>query len=104
VRHLSFFKLWGRVMQRRVIRNILKGVGVFGVLLYLTGAPGGYYLLGGSIVSLFLGGTDFGRQCPLLLTARHLAYRIRSKGKGAVITPERLGAKTLVERGDSVSS
>jgi hypothetical protein len=37
------------------------------------------FLLGG--LAFFFGVTDFGRQCPLLLSVHHILARIRKKGK-----------------------
>ena len=65
--------------QRTRVRNVLKGGGFAGIVLFLVGCPGSYYLLAGSAAALFLGITDFGRQCPLFLSVRHLVNRIRSK-------------------------
>ena len=71
--------LKGNNVQRRIIvRNILKVTGILGIILFLLGSPKSYYLLIGSAVALFLGLTDFGRQCPLILSLRHLLYRVKS--------------------------
>jgi hypothetical protein len=67
------------MQQRIIIRNVFKGIGILGVILFLLGNPRSYYLLIGSVAALFLGVTDFGRQCPLILSAQHLLYRIKSK-------------------------
>jgi hypothetical protein len=84
--------LEGMSEQRgRLVRNILTGSGILGIVLFLLGMPGSYYLLAGSIAALFLGVTDFGRQCPLILSARHLVYRIRSKGKPPVLSAKPIG-------------
>lgn len=72
--------------NRIIVRKVLKGLGIFGVLLFLLGIRGGYYLFAGSAAVLFLGVTDFGRQCPLILSVRHLAYRIRSKRKPVILS------------------
>jgi hypothetical protein len=65
--------------QRIIVGNVLKGIGMLGIALFFLGSPGGYFLLIGSAAALFLGLTDFGRQCPLLLSVRHVLYRIKSK-------------------------
>ncbi len=78
--------------NRIVVRTVLKGIGFSGILLFLLRIPGGYFLLVGSGAAVFLGVTDFGRQCPLILSVHHLAYRIRSKGK-----PPTLSAKPIEE-------
>jgi hypothetical protein len=61
------------------MRNVLKGMGILGIVFFLLGSPGSYYLLAGSAAALFLGLTNFGRQCPLFLSVRHLVYRMKSK-------------------------
>jgi hypothetical protein len=73
------------VQQRIIIRNVLKGIGILGIILFLIGSPRSYYLLIGSVTSLFLGITDFGRQCPLILSARHLLYRMKSKKQSQIL-------------------
>ena len=62
-----------------MMRNLLKGIGIAGVVLFLSGCPRSYYLLAGSAAALFLGVTDFGRQCPLMLSIRHRIYRMKSR-------------------------
>jgi hypothetical protein len=73
------------VQHRIIIKNMLKGIGILGIILFLLGSPGSYYLLIGSAVALFLGVTDFGRQCPLILSARHLLYRMKSKKQSQIL-------------------
>jgi hypothetical protein len=67
------------VHQRIIIRNVLKGIGILGVLLFLLGSPGRPYLIAMSLLVLFLGFTDFGRQCPLMLSVRHHLNRMKLK-------------------------
>jgi hypothetical protein len=74
-----------QVQQRIIIGNVLSGIGILGIILFLLGSPGSYYLLIGSAVALFLGVTDFGRQCPLILSARHLLYRMKSKKQSQIL-------------------
>ena len=57
----------------------LKLLGTGGILMFVLGMGGGYLLLTGSILSIFLGVTDFGRRCPLILSARHILNRLRLK-------------------------
>ena len=62
---------------RRLALLVLAGISV---LLYATGIfPSPWSLVIG-ILAFFLGVTDFGRQCPLILSARSLLSRMRSKG------------------------
>jgi len=78
--------LKGSKMQHRlIIGNVLKGIGILGINLFLLGSPRSYYLLIGSVVTLFLGVTDFGRQCPLILSAWHLLYRMKSKRHSQIL-------------------
>jgi hypothetical protein len=78
--------LKGNQMQQRIILiNVLKGIGILGIILFLLGSPRSYYLLIGSAAALFLGITDFGRQCPLILSARHLLYRMKSKKQSQIL-------------------
>jgi hypothetical protein len=62
-----------------IFRNMLKILGLLGAVIVLGGAYRSLILLGASIAAIFLGITDFGRQCPLILSVRHLIYRIKSK-------------------------
>ncbi len=71
--------------QRIIVRNVLNGIGILGIVLFLLGSPGSYYLLIGSTAALFLGLTDFGRQCPLFLSVRHLVYRMKSKRHSQIL-------------------
>jgi hypothetical protein len=67
-------------MQRRImIRNVLNGIAILGIILFLLGSPSGYYLLIGSATAIFLGVTDFGRRCPLILSVQHHLNRMKSK-------------------------
>jgi hypothetical protein len=74
-----------QVRQRIIIRNVLKGIGILGIVLFLLGSPRSYFLLIGSGAALFLGVTDFGRQCPLILSVRHLLYRMKSKKQSQLL-------------------
>jgi hypothetical protein len=60
-------------------------MGILGIVLFLLGNPRSYYLLIGSAAALFLGLTDFGRQCPLILSVQHLLYRMKSKRKSRIL-------------------
>jgi hypothetical protein len=91
------------VDKRIIVRKVLKGLGVSGILLFLFGIPGGYYLMAGSVTALFLGVTDFGRQCPLILSMRHLAYRVRSKGKITIVSAKPIEETVTVDRENSIS-
>jgi hypothetical protein len=80
-------------MQRAaVVRYLLNGLGVIDLLMFLAGIHTSGMLLTLGLFALFLGITDFGRLCPLILSARHLAYQLRSKGK-----PPILSAKPIEE-------
>jgi hypothetical protein len=76
------------MQSRHVVRNVLKGVGVALVLIYVSGVDRSGWLLTLGLLSLFLGATDFGRQCPLILSVRHLAYRIKSRGNPPILSAE----------------
>jgi hypothetical protein len=71
--------------QRIIIRNLLKGLGMLGIILFLLGSPRSYYLLIGSAAALFLGVTDFGRQCPLILSVQHHLNRMKSKKQSQIL-------------------
>ena len=62
-----------------ILRNALKSMGVVGLLVFLAGFSRSTVLMSLSIIAVFLGMTDFGRQCPLFLSLRHLLYRIKSE-------------------------
>jgi hypothetical protein len=67
-------------MQKRILtQNVLKGIAALGIVLFFLDPPGKYYVLIGSLAALFLGLTDFGRQCPLILSVRYHLNRIKSK-------------------------
>jgi hypothetical protein len=74
-----------QVQQRIIVRNVLKGIGFLGIVLFLLGNPRSYFLLIGSGAALFLSVTDFGRQCPLILSARHLLYRMKPKKQSQIL-------------------
>jgi hypothetical protein len=74
-----------QVQQRILFRNIMKGIGILGIILFLLGIPRNYFLLIGSGAALFLGVTDFGRQCPLILSVQYHLNRIKSKRQSQVI-------------------
>lgn len=74
------------MISRTVVKYFLDGVGAILLMMGLSAVSGsGWFLLLG-LFSLFLGVTDFGRQCPLILSVRHLAYRISSKPKPHILT------------------
>ena len=73
------------MQQRIIIRNVLKGIGILGIILFLLGSPRSYYLLIGSAAALFLGLTDCGRQCPLILSVQHHLNRMKSKKQSPVL-------------------
>lgn len=74
-------------MQRAsVVRFLLNGLGVIDVLMFLAGIHSSVMLLALGFLAMFLGITDFGRQCPLILSVRHIAYRLRSKGHPSVLS------------------
>jgi hypothetical protein len=72
------------------------GAGMLLALIFIGGVSRSGWLLALGLVAMFLGVTDFGRQCPLILSARHLAYRIKSKGRSPI-----LSAKPIDDDGDS---
>lgn len=76
------------------LRGILNGAGVLDALLYVTGVHQSGLLLGIGLVALFLGVTDFGRQCPLLLSVRNLVQALRTKRRIEVGILENAGAAT----------
>ena len=74
-----------QVQQRIILGNVLKGVGILGIILFLLGSPRSYYLLIGSVAAIFLGLTDFGRQCPLILSVQHHLNRMKSKKQSQLL-------------------
>jgi hypothetical protein len=60
--------------------------GLSGVLLFvfITEIAAGKLLLAVSIIALFLGFTNFGRQCPLLLSLHYHINRMKSKNKESI--------------------
>ena len=76
------------MLSKTVVRYFLDGVGAISVLMFLGGVSGSVWFLTLGLFVMFLGITDFGRQCPLILSVRHLAYRIRSKGKPPILSAQ----------------
>ncbi|MCX6132306.1 MAG: hypothetical protein NTU47_00720 [Ignavibacteriales bacterium] len=74
------------MQSRSVVRYVLNGVGVILALMFLVGVRGSGWFLTFGLLALFMGVTDFGRQCPLILSVRHLAYRISSKAKPSILS------------------
>jgi hypothetical protein len=68
-----------RVQNNRIIRRVLIGVGGIGILVFLLGYPHSVLLLLAAVLSIFLGVTNFGRECPLILSIRHLVFRIKAR-------------------------
>jgi len=67
-------------MQKRIVlRYLLDGAGATLAFLFLTGIHRSEWLLAIGLFALFLGMTNFGQQCPLILSAKHLAYRLKSR-------------------------
>ena len=91
------------MQNRTVVRYVLNGVGVVLALMFLAGGSGGGWLLAPALLALFLGITDFGRQCPLILSARHLAYRIRSRGKPPILSAKPIEDIRKAERENTIS-
>jgi hypothetical protein len=60
-------------------------------------------LLALGLFALFLGITDFGRQCPMILSARHLAYRLRSKGKPPILSAKPIEEISKADRNNILS-
>lgn len=60
-----------------VVRSILAVAGAVGVAVFFTGTYRSWFLALAGVLALFLGITDFGRRCPLFLSARHLMARWR---------------------------
>ncbi len=60
------------------VRRILIGLGFLGVILFSTGVTESVPLLATAILLAFLGVTNFGRQCPLLLVLRRAIQRSKS--------------------------
>jgi TRAP-type uncharacterized transport system fused permease subunit len=73
----------GHTGQNKLSSNRKLVFGLSGVLLFLFIAEraAGKLLLTLSIIALFLGFTNFGRQCPLLLSLQYRINRMKSKNK-----------------------
>jgi hypothetical protein len=57
------------------VRRGLIGIGSLGVVLYAVGVSGSIAFLAVAAFLAFLGLTNFGRQCPLLLFLRNRFHR-----------------------------
>jgi hypothetical protein len=91
------------MQQRQIIRYVLNGIGAILVLAFFAGGGAGGWSLALGLLAMFLGVTDFGRQCPLILSMRHLAYRLRSKGKIPVVSAKPIEETVTVDRENSIS-
>ncbi|MCX6142099.1 MAG: hypothetical protein NTZ35_02665 [Ignavibacteriales bacterium] len=91
------------MQNRTVVRYVLIGVGVVLALMFLSGGSGSVWFLVLGLIALFLGITDFGRQCPLILSVRHLAYRLRSKGKPPILSAKPIEEINKADRDDMPS-
>lgn len=67
--------------RRRLVRRILIAAGAALFLTLLTGYTSHAAIPIVAIVSIAAGATDFGRQCPLILSARHLYVRLKNGTK-----------------------
>ncbi len=91
------------MQNRPVVRYMLNGVGVVLALMFLAGGSGSGWLLALGLFALFLGITDFGRQCPLILSVHHLAYRIRSRGKPPILSAKPIEEISKADRNNILS-
>jgi hypothetical protein len=73
-------------MQNKLSLSRILVFGFSGFLLFLliTEIVSGKLLLAVSIIAVFLGFTDFGRQCPLLLSLQYHINRIKLKTKESI--------------------
>jgi hypothetical protein len=55
----------------------MDGAGVILAFLFLAGIHRSGWVFALGLFALFLGVTNFGRQCPLILSVKQLAYRIK---------------------------
>jgi len=62
---------------RMITRYILMAIGAIGLLGYIATAHESVTLSVAAVVALFLGATDFGRQCPLWLSVQHQVARYK---------------------------
>ncbi len=60
------------------VRRALIGLGIVGVILFSTSVTESVPFLATAILVAFLGITNFGRQCPLLLVVRRAIQRSKS--------------------------
>lgn len=67
-----------KISLQQWIAFIITGIAV---LLFIIHNGTDAWMLALAGVGFFLGVTDFGRQCPLLLSVHHILARIRKKGK-----------------------
>lgn len=67
--------------KRLTIRRTSIGLGLFLFSLVLAGYAShpGFSVV--AVLLMISGGTDFGRQCPLILSARHLYVRLKNGTK-----------------------
>jgi hypothetical protein len=63
--------------NNRLVRNLLKITGFIGIVIFIYD-KNILFLLAGSIL-LFLGLTNFGKECPLVLSVHHWYYRFKNR-------------------------
>ena len=60
-------------------RKLVFGLSGILFILIITGIDGSIFIIAGLIITLFLAVTNFGRQCPLLLSLRYHINRMKTK-------------------------
>jgi hypothetical protein len=68
-----------QIGSRKSLRRVLGVLGLVGGTIYLSGLVPSVLMLLASGLALFLAITNFGRQCPLLMSLRYKLVRFKSR-------------------------
>jgi hypothetical protein len=84
--------------SNKIIRYALSGFGIVDVLLFSSGIHDSGWLVFSGLLALFLGVTDFGRRCPLILSFRHMVSSFRPKHRPAILQVDDLKGSANVDK------
>jgi hypothetical protein len=64
-----------------LLKNLMKITGILGVLVFSFGWYKSYVLVSVAGLIFFLGMTNFGKECPLVLSVQYWYHRAKNKRK-----------------------
>jgi hypothetical protein len=81
-----------------VVRYLLNGLGVIDVLMFLAGIHSSGMLIALGVFAMVLGITNFGLQCPLILSARYITYQLRPRVRLPVLSAKPIDEARKADR------